>query len=97
MKIHTKSGFVCEVDEDKANDWRFVKALADCDSGDESRVLKGMAFAVPFILGEDGERKLMDYVTNEKGLIGSDKIMKEFREVLSLIGEKQKKSSSSQA
>ncbi len=97
MQVHTKSGFVCEVDEDRANDWRFVKALADCDSGDESRVLKGMAFAVPFILGEDGERKLMDHVTNKKGLIGSDKIMKEFREVLTLIGDKQKKSSSSQA
>ena len=96
MEIHTMSGFVCKVNEKKAKDWRFAKALADCDSGDDSRILKGMTFAVPFLLGEY-ESKLMDHVADENGVIDSDMIMKEFDEILSLIGAEAKKSQPSQA
>lgn len=48
MKIKTKSGFECNVNEKKAKDWRFIKLLALCDSGDESDALKGITQAVPF-------------------------------------------------
>ena len=47
MKIQTKSGFVCEVDEAKVTDWRFCKALAKCDSGDESAMIQGVTYVVP--------------------------------------------------
>ena len=44
------SGFVCNVNERRAKDWRFIKAMADWDSGDESRALKGVTTAVPLLL-----------------------------------------------
>ena len=55
MKIKTKSGFVCDVNPDLAKDWRFCKGLAKLDSGDESQVIQGITFLVPFLLGDDGE------------------------------------------
>lgn len=50
MKVVTKSGFACEVNEEKIQDWRFIKALALCDSDDESEALQGVTRAVPFYL-----------------------------------------------
>ena len=94
MKIHTTNGFVCEINENKAKDWRFAKALADCDSGDNSRILKGATFALPFLL-EEYEKKLMDHVS-ENGIADSEKMMNEFNEIVALIGQETKKSEPSQ-
>lgn len=96
MKIQTKSGFVCDVKEKKAKDWRFCKALADCDSKSESKALQGLAFVVPWLLGEDGESKLMEHLADKDGIVPTDKVIAEFREVLFAIGAEVKKSQSSQ-
>lgn len=94
MKVKTKSGFVIEVDEKKAKDWRFAKNLAKWD--DESTVIQGTSFCVPFLLGADGEKALMDHVMEKDGSIPSEKILSEFREILEQIGQSVKKSQSSQ-
>lgn len=96
MEIQTTSGFVCNINEKKATDWRFAKALADCDSGDNSRILRGMTEAVPFLLGEY-EQKLMEHVTDEDGVADSEKMMSEFNEIVAIIGIEAKKSQPSQA
>lgn len=96
MNIKTSSGFKCKVNEKKAKDWRFVKALAKCDSNDESSVLEGLAFVVPFLLGEDGELALEKFVEDKEGIVSSDVVIKEFKEILKLIGSEIKKSQSSQ-
>lgn len=94
MKVKTKSGFVIEVDENKAKDWRFAKNLAKWDN--EETVLQGTAFCVPFLLGEDGEKALMDHVMEKDGSIPSERIISEFRDILDQVGQNVKKSSSSQ-
>lgn len=96
MKVQTKSGFAWDVDEEKAKDWRFGKHLAMCDSGNYSEVLKGITFCVPFLLGEDGEEALVKHVIDKKGHASSEKVIKEFNEIMTLIGEDVKKSESSQ-
>ena len=53
MYVKTKSGFECEINERKVKDWKFAKALAKCDSGDESQALEGTTFIVPFLLGKE--------------------------------------------
>ena len=93
MKIQTKSGFVCNVDENKAKDWRFAKNLAKLD--DTSTILQGMAFVVPFLLGDDGEKALMEHVKDKKGIYPTDRILSEFREIMDLLGAEAKKSESS--
>ena len=96
MKIKTKSGFATNVNEKKVKDWRFIKALAKCDSADESKQLEGTAFVVPFLFGEDGEEALMEHVKEKDGTIPTSRILEEFKEVLVLIGNEAKKSQSSQ-
>ena len=92
MEIHTMSVFVCNVNEKRAKDWRFIKAMADWDSGDESRALKGVTAAVPLLLGKEQEDKLMDHIKDEDGVIDTEVMMSEFREICLLMGEEVKKS-----
>ena len=94
MKIQTKSGFVCNVDKEKVQDWRFAKALAKCDT--DSTAIQGMSQAVTFLLGDSGENDLMEHVKEKNGAIPTEKVISEFREILELAGEEIKKSQSSQ-
>lgn len=94
IKIKTKSGFVVEVDENRAKDWRFTRALAKWEN--EESVLQGMTSCLPFLLGEDGENALMEHVKEKDGSIPAEKMVNEFREILELLGAKVKKLESSQ-
>lgn len=97
MEIHTMSGFVCNINEKKAKDWRFIKAMADWDSGDESRALKGVTAALPLLLGKEEEQKLLEHVSDEDGIADIELMMSEFKEIVVLMGEETKKSQTSQA
>lgn len=94
VKIKTKSGFVVEIDEKRGADWRFTKALAQWEN--DETVLQGLSFCLPFLLGDDGEKALMEHVKEDDGSIPAEKMINEFREILTLLGEKVKKSASSQ-
>ena len=96
MKVQTKSGFAWNVNEAKAKDWRFSKHLAMCDSDDGSKVLKGITFCVPWLLGEDGEEALMQHVADKSGAIESEQVIREFNEIVTLLGKEVKKSQPSQ-
>ena len=95
MKIKTKSGFECNINERRLKDWRYVKAAAKINKNEnEADVLEAVTFAIPFILGDDGEAALLAHV-EENGAVDAEKIMKEFLEVTQIAGEKVKKSQSS--
>ena len=97
MKIKTKSGFVCEIDENRADDWDFCDYLLMCDS--QATMVQGIKKAVPFLLGEKNENALKEHVKEKDGRVPASKIIAEFQEILDLIKQKNetKKSSSSQA
>lgn len=95
IEVKTKSGFVIDVDENRAKDWRFTKALAKWER-DETAII-GLADCLPFLLGEKGENALMDHVKEKNGAIPAEKMISEFKEILEAIGEEVKKSASSQA
>lgn len=95
MKVTTKDNFSIDVKKERAQDWRFVKALALMDSEDDSERLKGAAIAVPFLLGKDGEERLMQHLTDKDGLVSSAAVLAAFTEIINLLGEEEKKSSSS--
>lgn len=94
MKIKTKSGFVIDVDEKRAKDWRFTMHLAEWEK--HETLIQGLTACVEFLLGKDGEKALMDHVKDEDDFISSELMISEFREILGLLGEEVKKSASSQ-
>ncbi len=94
VKVKTKSGFVIDVDENRAKDWRFTKALAKWEKDETSLI--GMADALPFLLGEDGEKAMMEHIKEKDGSYPVEKMIIEFREILEHLGDVLKKSSSSQ-
>ena len=96
MKIKTKSGFVFDVDEKKAADLDFVDALVDCESGDESVRVIASRNCIKYLLGADGAAALAEHVKDENGVKSIAKMLVEFKEILGLLGEKSKKSTSSQ-
>jgi hypothetical protein len=96
VKITTKSKFTCDVNPEKVKDWRFIKALAKMDSGNEDEILVGTAFAVPFLFGDKGEADLIEFATDKDGIAQTGVIIEEFRDVMAKLGEESKKSQSSQ-
>ena len=95
MKIKTKSGFVCNINENKVKDWRYVKALALWNGKNEIDRMTGMETAISFLLGNEEER-LMEHIKDKDGNIPADSLINEFREIQELMGEELKKSQSSQ-
>ena len=97
MKIKTKSGFVCEIDENREDDWDFCDYLLMCDS--QATMVQGIKKSVPFLLGEKNENALKEHVKEKDGRVPASKIIAEFQEILDLIKQNNetKKSSSSQA
>ena len=94
MKVETKSGFKYNVDERRLKDWRYVKAASKINGGNEEEILSGITFAIPFLLGEEGENALMEHI-EENGTVDTERMLAEFLEITRIIGEKAKKSQSS--
>jgi len=89
VTVTTKSGFTCKIDKEKMKDWRYVKALAQMESGDTNEVFKGLAFAIPFLLGK-AEDKLIEHCT-KKDVCNMADIVSEYREIVALLGAMEKK------
>ena len=97
MKIQTKSGFVCEVNEKIVADWDFLDVLCDSESDDDTVKIRASRDAVKMLLGKDGAAALADHVKGKDGIKNSAKVFEEFREIMTLLGEETKKSQSSQS
>lgn len=96
MKVKTKSGFVCEVNEKIVADWDFVMLLRKSESEDVTTRLVASIDAVQMLLGDDGAAALAEHVKDENGIKNSAKVFEEFKEIMTLLGEESKKSQSSQ-
>lgn len=97
MRIQTKSGFVCDVNENLVADWDFLDLLCDSESDDESVKIRASRDAVKYLLGKDGAAALAEHVKDDKGIKSSAKVFEEFREIMTLLGENSKKSEPSQS
>ena len=93
MKIKTKNGFECNINERRLKDWRYVKAAAKINNGNEADILDAVTFAVPFLL-QDEEEALISFV-EEDGAVDTEKLLAEFLDITRIAGEKIKKSQSS--
>ena len=94
MEIRTKSGFKCKVNENKIKDWRYVKTsahIAKCS--DELEIIDGIDFLMEFLLGDE-YNKLMEHLAKD-GVVESETLIREYKEITGYVGEQVKKSQSS--
>lgn len=96
VKVQTKSGFVCEVNEKIVADWGFLDVLCDCESDDATVRMRASRDAVKLLLGKENAAALAEHVKDKDGIRNSARVFEEFREIMTLLGEKTKKSQSSQ-
>lgn len=64
MKVTTKSGFKCEINERVLDDWRFVRAIAKSKSDDANDKLRGAIDIVSLIMG-DNEEAFYKYLSSK--------------------------------
>lgn len=83
-KGKTKSGFKFEVNDRIAEDWRLTLALADMDSGDESRALSGATSVVRLLLGKQ-EKAFYEHIKEEDGTVPTVKVWEAVTEILQSI------------
>ena len=96
MKVQTKSGFVCEVNEKIVADWDFLDVLCDCESDDDTTKVRASRDAVKMLLGKEGAAALADHVKGKDGIKSSARVFEEFKEIMTILGDASKKSDSSQ-
>lgn len=82
VKIKTESGFECEVNENSMQDWRFIHAMRDMSQKDPLVKMQGVYNMILLIIGEDGERRLMDHVADDTGFVDAIKIAAEVNELV---------------
>ena len=71
MKIQTKSGFVCDVNEKIVADWDFLDVLCDSESDDQTTRVRASRDAVKMLLGKEGAAALAEHVKDKNGIKNS--------------------------
>ncbi len=87
MKITTKTGFQCEVNEKMLNDYRFVKAIAKTKSKDPLISASALFDLVDLLIGDDTE--LIEHCTVD-GIADTGKISEEITDIIEQIGKDSK-------
>lgn len=64
MKVTTKSGFECEINEHVLDDWRFTRAIAKSSSGDAKEKLRGAIDIVSLVM-RDNEEAFYKYLASK--------------------------------
>jgi len=87
MKIKTKTGFQCEVNEKILNDYRFVKAIAKTKSKDPLISASALFDLVDLLIGDDTE--LIEHCTVD-GIADTGKVSEEITDIIEQIGKDSK-------
>lgn len=64
MKVTTKSGFKCEINEHTLEDWRFTRAIAKSHSEDAEEKLQGAVEIVSLLMGKN-EKAFYDHLASK--------------------------------
>ena len=85
MKVTTKSGFKCEINEHILNDWRLARAIAKTHSDDDDEKMSATVDMVSLIMGEY-EKPFYEHLMskNEHGIVSEDAVV---ADIVSIIGK----------
>lgn len=85
MKVTTKSGFKCEINDKCLDDWRFARAVARSHSNVESERLGAAVDLVSLILREN-EEPYYDYVSGKHdGIVPEDIVTEDLTSIIEQI------------
>lgn len=94
------NGFEVTVNEEKVKTYRFAKMVGKSASKDASERLYANSIILEYLIGEDGEESLLDYVEKQNGHEPTETEMAELTiEIINLMRQEDsdiKKSSSSE-
>ncbi len=86
IEVTTSSGFVAQIDPEVLDDWEFMSAIADADSKDVGKALRANVFICKYMLGEEGEARLMEHLKEQNGgKCKASDVMNVVIEIFSLI------------
>jgi len=86
----TSTGFKFAVNENIANDFRFIQAFRKTKSKNADDQLVGTYDLVELVIGSANMENLFKHVEDKDGTVSTEKIMNELTEILKIIPEKSK-------
>ena len=87
MKVTTASGFTCEVDPERLDDWDFMCAIADSESEDAGKALRAQIYICKYMLGDEGEQRLKAHLKEVNGCTKATDVIQEVVEIFQKIKE----------
>lgn len=85
-KIKTSKGVKITIDDRQLSDWRFISALADVDSGDESRLIEGLPVLARLLFGKE-EKEVLKSLQDEDGYTDFKIVLQEIKDTFDKIKE----------
>ena len=96
MKVTTKSGFKCTIDENILRDWRFITLTSKLTKQeDEIQIIDTVNDALNFLLGADGTEKLIEHIAKKHKVADVKEVITEYGEIITILKDSVKKSQSS--
>lgn len=86
LHVRTESGLSLDIEKEKLNDWRFVKALNQIKRDDVS----ALPDFLDSFLDEEQQARLFEHVKTEDGRVPIDAVVKEIGEILKAMGDEAK-------
>lgn len=88
MKVKTKSGFTCDVNENKIKDWRYLRAAAKvAKSESQIEAVDGIGYMAEFLLGSKDLDRLIKHITDKEGVADAVVFENELKEISEALGE----------
>lgn len=86
MKVTTKSGFKCEVNERILDDWRFTRAIAKSHSDDPNEKMNAAVDMVSLILGKQ-ENAFYEHLSKKSsdGIVDEEVVTADLVSIISKI------------
>lgn len=81
MKITTKTGFTCEIDEDIRDDAELFEALIAMEKGEHSAYTD----ASQRLLGKTNKARLYEHCRGDNGRVSLVRVMEEIREIIAEV------------
>lgn len=85
LHVTTSTGFECDINPRLTKDYRFIKLLRNLMSDDQTDQFKSLVDMIHFLLGKEGEERIMNHVMDEDGIADIELINKEVTEILTYL------------